>query len=1390
MDLPTDWSSPARAPLAMSKQQQPMEDFIDDFDDDDDAFFGATSQPQRESEGKGESVSNTNSFGMISLSYGVPRSSTANSSAVNEEDSVELQEIEPHLAHLRNLNSSYRNVAASCLVINQSLYNDYGGSVQNARTVVIHNKHFEKYMQRIIEALSACLEHNCPAARILAAKTLGMFLRSSVAVCEFDPRLLSEIIEDRIQDYCLGAAYTLVNAALEGDDGVSSAALESLGLFTVDAQSNSLAAEIYALAENGDPNPFIYKEQNTASSNAVMKEIQIKVYNNVVFPRMSKLLHRLTLLGQNNLAKALPVITSTFESALTEGTETIPARRAIESTKTTHGKRGWFETDASSLIRDYVEILLGCMEHKKLTRAAAVACIRLVNVSPSASWRGKASLSAAAALVRLLNEETALVSSDKSTGGSIHSTLSAIATPSEMIGGTLALLLISLRGIPLRERAAGLVSALRAVMLFLPMGIVVQENQPLDASFDFVDTHRLRRVGLMAEIASLIIVEGRSNIDNLKADELIGQTVSADDNADKSKEKILGERAMLLSSILQSRHLSSIWDTQQKKNNRVFRPVDELVWVFCSSLLHMGFHKEHIFSKDFSYLIEWCNLALVMLDSFGKFVCRPMTSSPFSHAAHASYMDLMTSLMKKSGLVPPFDSSLRDNMLPAMFLTDSDANNASTTSVVSSRLDLPVVGGPGRQMPHVSSALSRVCQNILVLWSKARTAYPIVQTSPGGQSCGNIIMAAILVDAWLGRCIMNHDAKLSNENQLEAASSLLALIQIEMNSLLENHAAVCKSNDLLASLIQDDPSSYFNATVHLFHICMASLEAVAKMSVLLWDIESRNTRDDVEVFDDKVGPLAVSILHAFMETSNGILDASANAGRDVMFVSFCQQVSIDANDTIARIVEFSPANAKQQSHHDDIATHFQPSPFLSSKEGLRRKVALENMLHLFLNCFIAMPRQEKKASFNDLSFSKELSSSLISRLQPMHQSSFFLYHQARLVISRLMVSALKEAALAFPSTTASPLRDVHQTNPYRLSTPFLHHTVEMYYLPRDLPAFIPTPSRANNTEPMLLTGCSDPVSLTMSYEFRRLRKGDLSEESTLVVTTRVYNITPVSIRNGINLDLTASLDNDSSWNGLITATYKNEITGGDFITWETRFGGCKAGNILLQASVTFRDMEQESITRKLVSLDDEVGASNFIQEEDDDVTEDITITCQPVKVPAVAMLQPCPLVFFGSKQRHSLNRMGDEVAFRFLWSNMKHECSKSIVYEGSETLKFADKLGCVMLEASSGCAFITPDSIRVFCVLESKNDNSNNLLRLRSDSVKLIQSLVGAMGSQSEWLAFLFGPTTAAMLDSSPNAPYRPKYEHDFPSMTLPHHQLEHYFASMAVPHHQLDVFQ
>ena len=1396
----TDWAtSPRAAPGPPQKLTRIQNDFFDDFDDDDEAFFNNSARLDAPPAAENSSSAAGNMFGMLSLNHedADAPSLPAPTAALEEgeEDGVELLELDKqYLVHLRDAHSSYRTIARCCLAIHQLIYSKHDCCSENYSSPlhsdtkqmhvnsssIYHDNHFQRITSRIISSLATCLQHSTPAVRSLACKTLGAVARSSYARLQFDPQLASEAphnFADRVQEDCLGVGYTLILTAVEDeDDTVSASALEALGLFTLDP-NDSLNAEVKSLAENVDPNQFTFQHFShnewINSHSLAMKEIQFKVFNNTIFPRMGRLLTRMRMYPLKDLVKAIPVVTASFLSAVKKGPETIPARRAMMSNKISHGKRGWMETDSEGLVREYVEcVLFPCFNEggfnalqRAAARSAALACIRLSDVSPLASWGAKASRYAMATLIRQLNEETANSFVEKDAGDGVTCTLSSAIVPLECIAGSVALLIIALRGIPLQERAAGVICALRATLLFLPMAVLipaeVNECSQLDVPLSFIPgekgAYRLGRIGLLAEIAALILIDGTDSIEHLKANEFIEpQPLSVGvTESEQGKDKILGARAILLNHILQSHHLSSIWDSQQKKNNQIFRPVDEMVWVLCSVLLQIGRDREHDFSNEFSLLVEWSNMGLVLLDNFGKFVCRPVSSSPFSQGAQAAYTNLMVSLVKKSGLLPPSSLSLRDNMLPSWWVADSTPSTTIRTEA--NKFNLSVVGGPGRQMPHVSTALSKISINVLVLWNKARTAYPQGGGNLRLSSAGNIVLAAVIVDAWIGRCIINHDTKQSNEGQLEVAPGLLSLLQTEMNTLLESLRATSDSESILSTMMKEDQSSYFNATIHLFRVCIASMESVAMMSVILWDIENRSLEGDVEALENKIVPLAVSILQNITGLSKEALDMSANEGRDVMILSLYQQVAIDANDAVARIEEFFSANAEAKSQYDDIAASL---PQLSSRDGRKGKTALELMFRMTLICSVGAAKSEKKATINELSSIRELSPSLISHLKPIHQCAFFLYHHARLVVSRLVSNALKASALAFPSSSA-PKR-VHSALPHRLLRSF-HSVIEMYHRPQDLTVLMPVPRKeikANThfigSEPVTLTGCSDPVYLTMSHDIRRVRRADSSEQVLFVVTMRLYNITPVPIKNGVRLEWRTCQESHHVSDCVASAVYKNEINGGDFVTWQTSFDSWCGGNILLQASITFRDMEQESITRKWVSASDDglEGSTSYVNDDDDESTMDITLTCPSVTLSVVSGLHPCPLVYFGAHHKNVLSGLGDEVAFCFLWTNMTLECSRTFVSKTEVKLDTAK--GYIIVQApdsnpsSTGCALVTPNGIKVLCLLENRGSGSY-LLRIRSDSLSTLQSLVGSIHSQSAFFNFLFGAGETALLDDKPS---------------------------------------
>jgi hypothetical protein len=58
--------------------------------------------------------------------------------------------------------------------------------------------------------------------------------------------------------------------------------------------------------------------------------------------------------SNGHIAKALPIINAVFVHTLTHGKDTMPSRRAIQSNKVSHDKRGWRGVNAEGLVTEHV----------------------------------------------------------------------------------------------------------------------------------------------------------------------------------------------------------------------------------------------------------------------------------------------------------------------------------------------------------------------------------------------------------------------------------------------------------------------------------------------------------------------------------------------------------------------------------------------------------------------------------------------------------------------------------------------------------------------------------------------------------------------------------------------------------------------------------------------------------------------------------------------------------------------------------------------------------------------------------------------------------------------------------------------------------------------------
>ena len=758
-------------------------DFWDDFDDEsDDLFFAshtANGPPGNVDSGAGPPTAQINdniNYGMIVMSYEDARAPSAavsgkngwSASALVSEstldlgdisDDLETREIEKHLVYLRDESSPYHIVARTCLVVVQTVVGKFPtstvqypvslDSLHIESSPILHIQRFHSLVSHILSSLKICLStHAISACRVLAAKTLATVARSSYARLHFDEKIFSVRLPSstvtRMKDECgNGTAYALVMAALNQNDSVSCAALESLGMLTVDTQWDSLAAETRCIAqccmsitstsERGS------RQKWRLDQSLIAKEMQSKAWENILFPRMQALLQR-TYTSDYQLALAIPVIAAAFVHALTEGPETKPPRRAMQTSRTSNAKRGWRETDTEGLVSDFVlGVLLQESTDKALERAMALACLRLSAALPSAIWMAPACRHAATILHKHIDEDLgALQCSESITVGE---------GPTDNIAGTVALLLISLRGIPINERAPGISSALRATMLFVPQEIPIATDESGET--------KPGRTGLLTEIVVLTLLDDES---------IMTRVEEPSYNSSSPSEVLLA----VLQSVPKELSQSSM---------------DELMWVFCSVALQLKRRGEALARTS-----SWRTCSLLMLEYFASSYKAAGTScSPFKAPSQLVYNRLLIFALRDCNVFPPGSLSISDKMC------DDEFDGTET-----------VIGGPGNYYsPSLTPSLSRLMTKLMSLQES-----PVVSITQTGMyniesSFIQTQFAATLVDSWIGKCISNHDRHLSNADEITVGPSLITVVESTISNLCIGHLGDDPATvDFVARLVQ------------------------------------------------------------------------------------------------------------------------------------------------------------------------------------------------------------------------------------------------------------------------------------------------------------------------------------------------------------------------------------------------------------------------------------------------------------------------------------------------------------------------------------------------------------------------------------------------------------
>ena len=292
--------------------------------------------------------------------------------------------------------------------------------------------------------------------------------------------------------------------------------------------------------------------------------------------------------------------------------------------------------------------------------------------------------------------------------------------------------------------------------------------------------------------------------------------------------------------------------------------------------------------------------------------------------------------------------------------------------------------------------------------------------------------------------------------------------------------------------------------------------------------------------------------------------------------------------------------------------------------------------------------------------------------------------------------------------------------------------------------------------------------------------------------TKLHNITAVPIPKGIRFDLSVELSGQSG-SGILperereeildtslatSSFHRQEIRAGDHIAWTIETNGWPTAGGDLQTNVSFRDMESETTTLQWIrqpatstkaalsnvaegdeeNAEDDFSTGNGSSsagfwdseaeaEEEGDELCDMVLAGEPLSIPPSIVLQPCPLVFFGSAQ-------GDESAFRFLWSQLPHSSEPISVTSRNNSAGnngSGPTAGCAAREiarlskvdlsddtgnSTDGWAFASWSSKRLLCLLTTKA-NLEGALYVRGDSNSLIKSVVGSQKDRAMFVSDL-----------------------------------------------------
>ena len=1151
------------------------------------------------------------------------------------------------LSPLRDNRSIYDAVAKTCLVLNQFAANgsskatkldggsdaSLGGSMDYVESSsLFHDSSFAQIISESFTSLFECIrEHHDRRCRILACKTVALVARAAYARLRRSPHALTGMRDDTLNSGSnIGTSNTsnaagnnyinrlddevgtdvpmaLCIAALEDpDDGVAATAMSSLGIIVLSTVStpgtmndDELWTEVRAILQVGQqqyaPGARVLVDEDAATQQS---ELQVRVFENTICPRLLQLVLRFLVLDHpSHVAMVLPVLTA---SLVYLSKTTLPAMGTVtndidDGSKTSSSlkRRVSEQSDCNELAEMIVSgMLMPWMQESTVvtmgaSMTAAFSSIRLIHAYPLAPWTKEVSHWT----IQVLKEEC------RSNWMCLEAQLP-----------TLAALIILSRAVPLPERMDAVLEFVLDRVLELPSTTMVPSG--------------IVSSGLLLELDN---VGGKERTSSSHCDGFMAQyrkptrpafwaEVALSFFLDGPLESSSTEpyiRSNALVKFLQSSKILDILEDRCDNSNGTgthSKIREELVASFCMVAFQVGRrHRSPLESARGvpsliarrGELVEWIRLSLALLNAFSPCIGWGLVgfSTMFLDeeismlvTCQAAYTRLLQEVLHAAGLLSTNSISLKMTPFtsPPHFLWDQ----MEEASEYLLQFD---------PMPLLENMVEPIGNLLDGIVKKEMRGAGVVSHHM------RLFLMSFAVDQWIqARHNTLQKGNLSEIGMnIDSAKQLLVTISPRrmFGKIVESNRSQIEN---IASSKKEKYKKFAQDTVN---VCVACIE---NMALVACHYNSRfGTNSDTK---------------AILNYSVKSLQGKSGNDSDAPVSHVCQAA-------IERI-----QSAFQSGSQSDFPSQ---SPLIPNEFKRRSMIA---------NARISQGRD----AFNE-GYMTQLSRQIISM-------------------------RAEHCILSFPPLFNLSSK-VRKQNWLRLSPPPLPYSQDPHISVSNIPRF----NWGSNVA--VCTAGSDPAAVTLSHYVRRNMRYDGEDDFRLVVTMRVDNLVATDIPNGLRLELGITEENTTSSAdaqdaisveicntltegyenvsredvfGYSTVIYGRTLKSGDHITWDIMINPLSmTGSISLNPSIVFRALDKEQTCAAWVTADtpakdgEETSAisviSKFGGEGIDDKEnsgreeqQNISVSCESIKLSPMIGLQPCPLVFFR-------NGLGDIESFRFLW---------------------------------------------------------------------------------------------------------------------------------------------